>query len=52
MRASGTGREIDAPLVDFPDDDVFRYTDREARAINKGEHVDWHQLKPMKEAAH
>jgi hypothetical protein len=45
-------KRLDAPLVGFPDDDVFRYSDREARAITKGKHVDWGQLKPIKEAAH
>jgi hypothetical protein len=39
------------PLVGFPNDDVFRYGDKEARAIGKGEQIDWHQLRPMKEAA-
>jgi len=40
-----------APLVAFPDDDVFRYSVKEARAIEKGEEIDWGRLRPMKEAA-
>ena len=44
--------EREPPVVGFPSDDVFRYSDKEARAINKGEPVDWGRLSPMKEAAH
>jgi hypothetical protein len=43
--------QLAEPLVGFPNDDVFRYSDKEARAIGKGERIDWHQLRPMKEAA-
>jgi hypothetical protein len=40
-----------APVVGFPVNDVFRYSAREARAIIKGETVNWGRLEPMIEAA-
>ena len=44
--------EMAEPLVGFPIDDIFRYRDKEARAIGRGESVDWRQLEPMKRGAH